>query len=121
MQASDLNPVAKISQDDVETENQLTELKLEAPRVTLKDLADNIEDVEIVKHVTKRGKILRWAVITTKCGFAITGKPSAAVSAANDRPEVGEQIAIQNAHDEMWGPMGYHLACELAKTAPETI
>ena len=33
---------------------------LTAPCITPADLDDNIADTEIVKHVTKSGKVLRW-------------------------------------------------------------
>ncbi len=85
-----------------------------APRVTLDDLNDNVVDVEIVKHVTRTGKILRWAVITTKSGFSVTGKPSASVCAENDNEEIGYNIAVANARDELWALMGYALAEKLS-------
>lgn len=80
-----------------------------APRVTPADLAANIVDTEIVKHVAPSGQILRWAVLTTRSGFAVTGRPSAAVSAENDDPEIGEATAIENARNELWPLMGYAL------------
>lgn len=80
-----------------------------APRVTPDDLAANIVDTEIVKHVSHSGQILRWAVLTTSSGFAVTGRPSAAVSAENDDPEIGVATAIENARNELWPLMGYAL------------
>lgn len=85
-----------------------------APRITPDDLEANIAHTEIVKHVAPSGQILRWAVITTRNGFAVAGRPSAAASAANDRPEVGKQIAIDNARSELWQLMGYALKERLA-------
>ena len=86
---------------------------LNAPRVTSANLNENIAAVEYVKHVSVGGKILRWAVITTKNGYAVTGKPSAAVSVENDNQEVGEKIALDNAKHELWPLMGYALANSL--------
>ena len=86
----------------------------DAPRITPEMVDENIDFIEIVKYVTKSGQILRWAVLTTKSGFAVTGKPSASVSSENDIPSVGESVAIQNARDEIWALMGYHLKCQLA-------
>lgn len=80
-----------------------------APRVTEQDLKDNITHIDIVQHTTRGGSVLRWAVLTTKNGFAVTGDPSAAVSAANDNQEIGESIAVQNAKHRLWQLMGYAL------------
>ena len=90
-------------------EQKLVEEKLTAPRVTLPDLDANIVHTEIVKHVSHSGQVLRWAVLTTANGFAVTGRPSAAVSAENDRAAIGEEVAISNARAELWPLMGYAL------------
>ncbi len=90
-------------------EQEIQAKGLNAPRVTLGDFEANIIDVEILKHVTKGGGILRWAVLTTANGFAVTGRPSAAVSVENDNAEIGEKIAIENAKNELWPLMGYAL------------
>ena len=87
---------------------------LTAPRITPNDLDANIADIEIVKHVTRSGKVLRWAVLTTQNGFAVVAKPSAAVSVENDNAEVGEKIAIANSREELWPLMGYELQGKLA-------
>jgi len=96
------------------TEDEILAKGLTAPRVTPRALEDNIISVEIVKHISTGGKILRWAVLTCKNGFAVTGKPSAAVSSENDDVEIGERIAIENAKEEMWALMGYALSNKLA-------
>lgn len=94
----------------VETIDQAHErLGHTAPRVTLADFEANIVDVEIVKHVAKSGQVLRWAVITTRSGFALAGEPSASVSVENDSAELGEKFAIENARRALWMPMGYAL------------
>jgi len=98
-----------MSISDQNLESKIVAKNLVAPRVTLADLEANIVDVEYVKHVSKGGGILRWAVITTKNGFAVTGKPSAAVSVENDNQEIGEEIAFENAKNELWPLMGYAL------------
>jgi hypothetical protein len=102
---------------DTGIENQIIAKKLTAPRVTPADLTANIVHSEIVKHVTHSGQILRWAVLTTKNGFAVTGKPSAAVSSENDDPVIGAQVAIDNARDELWSLMGYALKERLSEQA----
>lgn len=102
---------------DASIEQQIQAKGKTAPRVTPDDLAANIIDTEIVKHVSHSGQILRWAVLTTRSGFAVTGRPSAAVSAENDDPEIGVATAIANARDELWPLMGYELKCRLAQSA----
>lgn len=101
-------------QQDVTVEQRLQAKGKTAPRVTPDDLATNIVDTEIVKHVAPSGQILRWAVLTTRSGFAVTGRPSAAVSAENDDPEIGVATAIDNARNELWQLMGYALKDRLA-------
>jgi hypothetical protein len=63
------------------------------------------------------GQILRWAVITTKNGFAVTGRPSAAVSQENDNDAIGVKVAIENARQELWPLMGYALKDQLHREA----
>jgi len=95
-------------------EQEIQSKGLTAPRITPSDLEANISDVEIVKHVSKSGQVLRWAVITTNNGYAVVGKPSCSVSSANDNAELGEKIAVSNSKDEMWPLMGYALKQKLA-------
>ncbi len=102
--------------NDLEAQIQAT--KPSAPRVTPADLESNILTTEIVKHTTLSGQILRWAVLTTQNGFAVTGKPSASVSAANDNQEIGEKVAIENARSELWQLMGYALKQRLHEKKP---
>ena len=88
---------------------------LNAPRVSLDDLNSNIVHAEIVKHVSPSDQVLRWAVITTRNGFSLAGRPSCAASSANDNQELGEKIAIDNARNELWPLMGYALREQLSK------
>ncbi len=90
-----------------------------APRITPSQIDANIADTEIVKHVTKSGQVLRWAILTTASGFAVVGKPSASVSPENDDAEIGEKCAIDNSRDEMWPMMGYALKQKLHDAACE--
>lgn len=106
-------PVVDPGPDSLEREIQAKGLN--APRVTPADLQANIVHTEIVKHVSPSGQVLRWAVLTTRNGFAVTGRPSASVSSANDNAEIGERVAIDNAKQELWPLMGYALRDELAR------
>lgn len=85
-----------------------------APRVSEEDLAANIVHEEILKHITHSGQVLRWCILTTKNGFAVTGDPSASASKENDRAELGEKYARENAIKKLWPLMAYALKEKLA-------
>lgn len=102
---------------DCSIEAEIQAKGLTAPRVTPADLQANIVHTEIVKHVSPSGQVLRWAVLTTRNGFAVTGRPSAAASSANDNAEIGEKVATENAMQELWPLMGYALRGKLAGSA----
>lgn len=102
---------------DASIEQELQAKGKTAPRVTPTDLDANIVHTEIVRHVSHSGQVLRWAVLTTRSGFAVTGRPSAAVSAENDDAAIGEATAVDNARNELWPLMGYELKCRLAQSA----
>lgn len=103
--------------DDDAVEQMIKAKGLTAPRVTPEDLAANIIDVEIVKHVSMGGQVLRWAVLTTKNGYAVVGNPSVAVSPANDDAEIGVAVATENSKNALWSLMGYHLKEQLHQHA----
>lgn len=110
----DLNMIARPAETIDEAHERLGHT---APRVTPADLEANIVDIEIVKHVAKSGQVLRWAVITTRSGFAVAGEPSASVSSANDSEELGSKYAIENARRALWPLMGYALRERLHEVA----
>lgn len=106
--------------DDAGIENVIKAVGADkAPRVTLADLEANIAHTEIVKHVTHSGQVLRWAVLTTRSGYAVVGRPSVSVSPENDNAQIGSQVAIDNSKDELWPLMGYELKSRLAAAKPE--
>ena len=94
--------------NESELEQQIQDKGLTAPRVTPSDLDAAIDSVDVVKHITPSGSVLRWAVLNLKNGFSVTGKPSVAVSVANDNEEFGRQHAIDKARDELRAFLGYH-------------
>ena len=104
---------------DQAIEQEIKAKGLTAPRITPTDIEANIADVEIVKHVSKTGQVLRWAVITTRNGYAVVGKPSCTVSSANDNAEIGENVAVTNSREELWPLMGYALKAKLAEGGAE--
>lgn len=109
-----MNHIPSPDLSDAGIERLIKAKGLTAPRVTPADLDANIVDVEIVKHVSKSGQVLRWAVITTKSGYAVTGNPSVSASPENDDAQIGESIAMANAKNELWPLMGYELRARLA-------
>lgn len=104
---------ADISEASIEREIQAKGLT--APRLSPGDLDANIAHAEIVRHVSKSGQVLRWAILTTQNGFAVVGKPSVSVSPENDNAEIGEKVAVDNSRNELWPLMGYALKEELAR------
>lgn len=100
--------------DDAGIERLIQAKGKTAPRITPADIAANIVGVEYVKHVSQGGQVLRWAVITTKSGYAVVGKPSVAVSPENDDEAIGQQVALDNSRNELWPLMGYELKSRLA-------
>lgn len=100
---------------DQQIEQEIQAKGLTAPRITPADIEANIVDTEIVKHVSKTGQVLRWAVLTTRNGFAVVGQPSCSVSKENDDAEIGEKVAISNSKSELWPLMGYELRSKLSE------
>lgn len=104
-----MNHIESPRTDDSAIEQEIKAKGLTAPRVTPEALNNNIVDVEVVKHVSFGGQILRWAFITTKNGYAVVGNPSVAVSPENDDEEIGRKVAFENSKNALWPLMGYAL------------
>jgi hypothetical protein len=99
---------------DTQIEKEIQAKGLMAARVMPADIQANIADVEIVKHVSMSGQVLRWAVITAANGYAVVGRPSCSVSSLNDDQEIGENVAIENSRQELWPLLGFELRTKLA-------
>lgn len=112
-----MHNIASPRNDDTGIEALLQAKGLNAPRLSPADIEANISFVEYVKHVSAGGQVLRWAVITTRSGFAVTGRPSVSVSPENDDAEIGERVALANSKSEMWPLMGYQLKQKLHDAA----
>jgi len=100
--------------NDQAIEQEIKDKGLTAPRVTPGDLIENIVHVEYVRHVSHGGQVMRWAVLTTKSGYAVVGNPSVSVSPENDDEEIGEKVAFENSKNSLWPLMGYALKERLA-------
>ena len=103
--------------NDQQIEKEIQAKGLTAPRVTPADIESAIEHTNIVEFKAPSGQILRWAVLTCRNGYAVTGRPSASVSPENDNAELGERIAIDNAKNELWPLLGFQLKTKLANGA----
>lgn len=103
--------------NDQSIEQEIQAKGLTAPRVTPADIEANIVHTDVVTFVTHSRQVLRWAVLTTRSGFAVTGRPSCSVSPENDDPEIGQRVAIENAKSELWPLMGYALRQRLHEEA----
>jgi len=100
--------------DDGAIEQEIVAKGKTAPRVKPGDLDAEIKVVEFVKFISGGGQVLRWCVITTQNGFAVTGRPSASVSPENDDQDIGEKVAFENAKNELWPLLGFRLRDKLA-------
>jgi hypothetical protein len=109
VERADEPKLASADASEATIEREIQAKGLTAPRLSPADLDANIVHTEIVKHVSLTGQVLRWAILTTRNGFAVVGKPSVAVSPANDNAEIGTKVAIDNSRTELWPLMGYAL------------
>ena len=98
---------------DNDIEQEIQDKGLKAPRVTLVGVHEKVQTVEYVNFTSASGQILCWAVLTLENGFAITGKPSVAVSPENNDIALSRKIAINNAMEEIWELEGYLLKQKL--------
>ena len=112
-----MNHIQSPDTSDGAIERKIVRKGLTAPRLSPAALEAEIGDVAFVKHISKSGQVLRWAVLTTRNGFAVTGRPSASVSPENDDEEIGCKVARENAKQELWPLMGYELKQRLHDAA----
>ena len=119
---------------DSAIEQEIVSKGLTAPRVTPKDIANNIESEyyftaengvngEIaarqnsVPYCYERSLgLLTFCVLVLKNGFTVTGE-SACASPENFDAELGRKIARENAINKVWPLMGYQLREQLYQAA----
>jgi hypothetical protein len=115
-----------MSEDDKTIEQEIQEKGLTAPRVTPKDIEDNISsehyftaehgvyghaaflDIKEVVDLPGSLSLLTFCVLVLKNGFTVTGTSSCA-SPENFDADLGKNIARQNAIANIWPLMGYAL------------
>ncbi len=93
-----------------------------APRITPSDLDSNIvgtyyfngREAVLSDHVvppqydSEALSLLTFCVLVLRNGFTVVGK-SACASPENYNKEIGEEVALRDAKNQMWPLMGYHL------------
>ena len=107
------------------TESELKARSL-APRVTEKELRDNIATVNFInvgKAIARTDEpdheshhLLTLCILALQNGFTVVGQ-SACVSRENYDEEIGQRIAYEDAKRQVWPLMGYALRDQLAKEA----
>lgn len=119
--------------DDVGIEQEILAKGLVAPRVTPKDIEDNIKsehyftaadgelgylsttDIDPVKAFNSLPKtlhLLTFCVLILQNGFSVVGE-SACASPENFNAEIGRKIARENAKNKIWPLLGYELRTKL--------
>lgn len=114
--------------DDVGIEQEILVKGLVAPRVTPKDIEDNIKSehyftaADGVHGTTPVGlrtivapetlNLLTFCVLILRNGFSVVGE-SACASPENFNAEIGRKIARENAKNKIWPLLGYELRTKL--------
>ena len=114
--------------DDVGIEQEILAKGLVAPRVTPKDIEDNIKSehyftaADGVRGTTLVGLrttvapetlgLLTFCVLILRNGFSVVGE-SACASPENFNAEIGRKIARENAKNKIWPLLGYELRTKL--------
>ena len=119
--------------DDVGIEQEILAKGLTAPRVTPKDIEDNIKsehyftaadgalgylsttDIDPVKAFNSLPEtlhLLTFCVLILRNGFTVVGE-SACASPENFNAEIGRKIARENAKQKIWPLLGYELRTKL--------
>lgn len=111
------------------TEEAIVAAGATAPRVTQADLKANIRSVfyftaedgvlgesaiacSMIGEVAESLRLLTICVMVLQNGFTIVGT-SACASPANFNVEIGRRVAYDNALQQIWPLMGYHLKQQL--------
>jgi Phage protein (N4 Gp49/phage Sf6 gene 66) family len=122
MQENTTGPATPTNAEDLILSKGLTK-----PRITPKDIEDNIVSEHYGTASDFKGTsihrgnlstykvrlpLLTFCVLVLKNGFTVTGE-SACASPENFDEEVGKMIARKNAVDKIWPLMGYELLPKL--------
>lgn len=103
-----------------QTESLIQQSAPTAPRITPEDLDQAIDQVIYFtgdqahtaaypdRYVPKALNLMTFCIIILKNGFTVTGQ-SACVSPENYRKDIGEKIAYENARNQLWPLLGFHL------------
>lgn len=104
--------------DALAVDERISAASATAPRVSLKDLEDNVVSVHFLNageavlsndpHPFHALDLLTLCFVTTKNGFVLVGK-SAPASAENFDEQKGKTFAYEDAMRQLWPLMGYAL------------
>ena len=94
----------KIMTDD-EIEQYIIDNDLNAPRLTPNDIQDQAQKIQYY-HFPDTNVVV--CAVTVTNGYTALGD-SSCVSSANFDEKLGQEIALKNAIDEIWGIEGYRL------------
>lgn len=115
-----------MSNNEQQTEQEIQNKGLNAPRLTPEYIDSKIKSVEYIlpREVCKRDngvevfdapvalQTLTFCILTLENGFTVTGE-SACVSPENFDRIIGQKIAYQNAREKIWELEGYLLKQQL--------
>lgn len=95
-------------------EDTLQAKGLNAPRVTPLALDSEIAAAEIQYHQFP-GTTVTVAAVKLRNGYVLVGK-SAAASPLNFDPEIGRQVALKDAREQLWALLGFRLRDQLTRS-----
>lgn len=128
-----MNNISSPRNDDQGIEHLILATGMTAPRVTPKDIEDNIvscyfftaeDGINGEEIANKRPSacyekglsLLTFCVLVLRNGFTVVGE-SACASPENFDAEIGKRIARANAEQKIWPLMGYALKQQLHESA----
>lgn len=94
---------------DEEVDVRIDYLKLPGERVHPRDINNAIKNIQY--HMFSDTTVI-VCCITLQNGYAVTGE-AACADPRNFDPEIGRQIAFNNAKNKIWSLLGYVLRSEL--------
>lgn len=105
-------PQVEKTEEENNFQMKVDSAELKEAYVTIDNLHESVRHLEVIKHITHSGQILRTAYITLDNGYTVVGRPSASANVENDRAAIGTEVAIKNAMSEVWPLLGFRLKDE---------
>lgn len=95
--------------NEQELEKEINEKNLNAPRISPKAIDSKIRQIDYYQFPNNKDTV---CLITLVNGFTVLGR-SACVSPENFDKEIGQEIAFENAREQIWQLEGYLLQQQL--------